>query len=204
MRILFLLIFLVGIALASADWVAAQFLSRDIGRWRLYNAGAEPLPAQVRLADSDAPLRVDVELGTVGLGAMEAGRAVVTLTAATEGRTVLAKAMDFAGVQPRDTNIQTQERVYIDTAGTLDQVSAGLYVFNAGPGDAEDVSIRHVDLVLRRQVAQLDPRLQPVGYTLMAVGFIGAVLAFRRGGRGRPSNPNSQPPPRWGRGGGSN
>ena len=33
----------------------------------------------------------------------------------------------------------------------------------------------------------------------MAIGFIGFVLALRRGG-GTPPNPNSQPPPpRWGR-----
>ncbi|MER9236146.1 hypothetical protein NKI56_29540, partial [Mesorhizobium sp. M0622] len=42
-------------------------------------------------------------------------------------------------------------------------------------------------------------RARPIGFSLMATGLVGLVLAFRFGGR-RPENPNSQPPPRWGRG----
>jgi len=203
MRIVFLIVFLAGVALAGVDWLAGQALGHDIGRWRLYDAGTGPAPAHIDLAGKDAPLRVVVDLGVAGRDGMQEGQAAVTLTVAKDGRTVLAKAMDFAGVRPHDTNIQTQEKIFVDTAGMLDRVDAGSYVFTAGLGDAEDVSVRHVDLVLRHEWAAADPRYQPVGFALMAVGFIGAVLAFRRAG-GRPQNPNSQPPrPRWGRGGAS-
>ncbi len=58
--------------------------------------------------------------------------------------------------------------------------------------------MRSVDLILRRGAAKLDARIQPVGFALMAIGFIGLVLALRAGRRNK--NPNSQPPPRWGRG----
>jgi hypothetical protein len=204
MRLVFLIVFLAGIALAGSNWLASQVFSRDIGRWRLYDARTGPLPAQLNLAEKDAPLRVVVDLGVAGLQAMRAGRAVVTLTAATDGRTVLAKAMDFAGAQPRDTNIQMQERAFVETAGIIDPVVSGTYVFTAGLGDAESVSIRYADLVLRHEWGGTDPRYQPIGYALMAVGFIGLVLAFRRGGGRRPQNPNSQPPlPPRGRGGAS-
>lgn len=201
MRIVFLIVFLAGAALAGADWLAAQVPGQDFGRWRVYDAGTGPLPARMDLAEKDAPLRVLLDLGVTGSPAMREGQAVVTLTVATEGTTVLAEAVDFAGVRPNDTNIQRQEKVLTDTVGTLDAVTAGPYVFTAGLGDAEGASVRYVDLVLRHEWAMVDPRYQPIGYVLMAVGFIGLVLAFRRAG-GRPRNPNSQPPPpRWGRGG---
>ena len=44
-----------------------------------------------------------------------------------------------------------------------------------------------------------DERVQPVGFSLMAIGFIGLVLALRARPR-RPQNPNSQPPPPAGAG----
>ena len=203
MRFVFLIVFLVGVALAGSDWLATQVLSRDLGRWRLYDAVSGPLPAQVDLTQKDAPVRVVVDLGVAGLQKVSEGQALVTLTAATGGRTVLAQAMDFAGVRSRDTNIQLQEKAYSDTAGILYPANPGTYVFTAGLGDAEGISVRYADLVLRHEWGGSDPRYQPIGYALMAVGFIGMVLAFRRGG-GAPKNPNSQPPPpRWGRGGAS-
>jgi len=204
MRLIFMIVFLAGVALAGTGWLATQVLSHDIGRWRLYDAGTGPLPAHIDLAEKDAPLRVIVDLGVAGPHEMQEGEAAVTLTVAREGRTVLARAMDFAGVHPRDTNIQTQERIYVDTAGMIDRVDTGNYVFTAGMGDAEDVTVRHVDLVLRHEWGAADPRYRPIGYALMVVGFVGLVLAFRHTGGGRPQNPNSQPPPpRWGRGGAS-
>ena len=69
-----------------------------------------------------------------------------------------------------------------------------------GATDADDIRIRAVDLILRSDAAEPDSRAQPVGFSLIAVGFIGLLLAIRSGGR--PQNPNSQPPPpRWGRAG---
>jgi hypothetical protein len=67
-------------------------------------------------------------------------------------------------------------------------------------GDAEGIDIARVDLVLQHVPQKADPRAQPIGFTLMAVGFIGFVLMLRGKDGGTPPNPNSQPPPpRWGR-----
>jgi hypothetical protein len=200
MRVLFFLMLVAGFGFASYPWVSANFLERNVGTWRIYDAVSGPLPAHARLTESDAPLRVIVEMTTTGVLDPEDDQAVLTLTATTGGRTVLAETLDFEDAEPRETNPQTQEKVFRDSAGVLDTVEPGTYVFTAGPGDAEGVSVRFVDLILRTEAAPFDGRLQPLGFSLMAIGFIGFVLAMRRG---RPErNPNSQPPkPRWGRGG---
>ncbi|WP_394891065.1 hypothetical protein ACG873_06985 [Mesorhizobium sp. AaZ16] len=200
MRVLFFVMLVAGLGFASYPWVSANFLERNVGAWRIYDAVSGPLPAHARLTESDAPLRVIVEMTTTGVLDPADDQAVLTLTATTGGRTVLAEALDFEDAEPRETNPQTQEKVFRDTAGVLDMLEPGAYVFTAGPGDAEGVSVRFVDLVLRTEAAPFDERLQPLGFALMAIGFFGFVLALRRG---RPErNPNSQPPgPRWGRGG---
>jgi hypothetical protein len=65
---------------------------------------------------------------------------------------------------------------------------------------SEGIDIGKVDLVLEHGPQRADPRTQPIGFVLMAVGFIGFVLGLRgRRDGGTPPNPNSQPPPRWGR-----
>jgi hypothetical protein len=73
-----------------------------------------------------------------------------------------------------------------------------------GRGDADEIDIARVDLVLQRAAQKADPRAAPIGYVVMAVGAILFLLSFRGGGSAPPANPNSQPPPprpRWGRSG---
>ncbi|MEX0955624.1 MAG: hypothetical protein WDZ83_10470 [Rhizobiaceae bacterium] len=54
-----------------------------------------------------------------------------------------------------------------------------------------------VDLTLNAGAFDLDQRAIPAGFIMMAVGLVGfAASLFRR----RRENPNSKPPPRWGRG----
>jgi hypothetical protein len=201
MRALFFVMFVAGFGFASYPWVSANFFERNVGAWRIYDAVSGSLPAHAQLTEGDAPLRIIVEMTTTGELDLAEDQAVLTLTATIGGRTVLAEALNFEDAEPRETNPQTQEKVFRDTAGVLDTVAPGAYVFTAGPGDAEGVSVRFVDLVLRTEAAPFDERLQPLGFSLMAIGFIGFVLALRRGKSER--DPNSQPPkPRWGRGGG--
>jgi hypothetical protein len=202
MRLLFLFVFVGGLALAAVPWFSENFLARDIGVWRVYDSATGYLPAQARLKSEDAPLNVLVDMTTVGPASLSDDRVVLTLTAAAGGQTVLAKALTFAHAGARDTNPQTGEKIFREAAGIIDPVEFGDYVFTLGEGDAEGVTVRSVDLILRRGGGAHDERIQPLGYALMAIGFIGLVLALRRGGGSRPQNPNSQPPPpRWGRGG---
>ena len=64
------------------------------------------------------------------------------------------------------------------------------------------VELRSVDLRLRGGGVAYDERAQPIGFSLMAIGFIGFMMSFRRGGRGNGGGDQQPPGPRWGRGGG--
>ena len=89
----------------------------DLGNWRLYEESQGYQPVDVDLKASDAPVRVLVEMSTVGQPVLNGDGAVLTLTADHESRTVLAETLAFEEARPRETNPQTQERVYRDSAG---------------------------------------------------------------------------------------
>ncbi|MER8885666.1 hypothetical protein NKJ73_13030 [Mesorhizobium sp. M0074] len=201
MRSLFALILLIGTGIGVVyPWAMTNFSGREIGIWRVYDQGRFK-PVTVPLSARDGPLRVLVDLTARAERIVSQQRTVLTLTAATGGRTVLASTLQFNhSDNPRQVSPQLPDRIFRDEAGLIPTVTPGSYIFTVGPGDAEGIPMRAVDLVLRSGAGEVDRRARPVGFSLMAAGLVGLVLAFRFGGR-RPENPNSQPPPpRWGRG----
>lgn len=203
MRVFFFLVFLAGAAAGIGyPFVLGNFSGDEIGVWRVYEHGSGFRPVTVALDWSDAPLRVLVDMVSVGTPRLSGDRTVLTLTAATGGRTVLAGTIGFVNATPRQDSPQSGDQIYRDEAGVMTKLDSGDYLFTVGPGDADGIEMRSVDLVLRGGAAEPDPRAVPIGYMLMAVGAVGFVIALSRGGR-RPGNPNSKPPaPRWGRSGG--
>ncbi|ESX25215.1 MULTISPECIES: hypothetical protein [unclassified Mesorhizobium] len=201
MRFLFVLILLAGAASGFVyPWAMSNFSGHEIGTWRVYDQGRFR-PVTVTLKAGDAPVRVLVDLTAKAERIVSQQRTVLTLTAATAGRTVLASTLQFNHADnPRQVSPQLPDKIFRDEAGVIETVSPGAYLFTAGPGDADDIPIRAVDLILRSGAGEIDQRARPVGYGLMAVGLIGFLLTLAFGGR-RPENPNSKPPPpRWGRG----
>lgn len=205
MRLIFFLILLAGLALGvGTQFYANNFAGRELGVWRVYEQGKSFQPFQVYLTNSDAPLNIIVDLTTIGTPTLVEDRTVLTLTVGRNGSTVLTDTLSFVNARPRVESPQSIDRIYRSFAGPLPAVDDGNYVFTVGLGDVDRIDIRYVDVILRAGVESFDPRLQPIGYALIAVGVIGFVLALRRrksGGDGG-GNPNSQPPPpRWGRDG---
>jgi hypothetical protein len=201
MRLLFQLIFLVGAAIGFGyPYVIRNFSGHEIGTWRVYDSVGGFRSIEPTLGATDAPVRVliDVTSSAAPLAAEDA--AILTITAAAGGRTVLAETIGLAGAAMRDDTPQTLQKIYRIDAGAIAEVEDGIHTFTLGPGDAEGIDMESVDLILLAGAGAYDQRAQPLGFSLMAIGFIGFVLAMRRG---RPErNLNSQPPkPRWGRGG---
>lgn len=201
MRTLFVLLFLAGLVTGFGyPWYATNFSGHEIGNWQVYRRGDSFKPVTTRLTAADWPVRVLVDMSAVAPPEFAPASTVLTLTASTGGRTVLAETLTFSEAKPQERSPQLRERVYRDEGGVITAAEDGDYTFVVGQGDAERIEIRAVDLILRGGAVAVDPRAQPIGYSLVAVGLIGFVLASRRR---RERNPNSQPPqPRWGRDGG--
>ncbi|TPN79575.1 hypothetical protein FJ988_22955 [Mesorhizobium sp. CU3] len=204
MRFLSLLLLIAGAAIGIFyPWAMSNFSGHAIGTYRVYEGGRFK-PVTVQLAAGDAPLRVLVDLTARAERIAGQQRTLLTLTAASGGRTVLASTLSFNHTDnPREVSPQLPDKIFRDEAGVIETVTPGPYVFTVGPGDADGIDMRAVDLILRAGTGSIDERAQPAGYTLMGIGLSGLVLTlvFGRGDK-PPQNPNSQPPPpRWGRNG---
>ena len=199
MRTIFFLILLAGAGAGFFyPWAVTNFSGREIGTWRVYDRGGVFRPISAKLSSNDDPVRVLVDMTAIAPPEFASSSTVLTLTASRGGHTVLAETLNFAEVKPQEKSPQLREKVYRDEAGVMSGIEDGDYTFVVGEGDAEGIQMRSVDLILRGGAGAVDPRLQPVGFALTAIGFIGLVLSMRRGPRKR--NANSQPPaPRWGR-----
>ena len=205
MRLVFTaLVFLFGLGLAFGYPLLARNLPPEpIGTWPVYAPLTGFLVFDAKLKPADAPVQVYLDLTSAGAPKFGKDSAVLTLTVAADGKTLLATPLTFEDAVARDDTPQTPELVYRTNAGVIDPANAAgqSYRFTTGPGDAEGIDIAKVDLVLEHGPQRVDQRAQPIGFVLMAVGFIGFVLSLRGRGGGTPPNPNSQPPPpRWGRG----
>lgn len=197
MRIIFLLMFVAGLAVGIGYPFAVQNVSGyEIGRYPAYDRQGGFKVVEENLAPADAPVRVLVDMSSLGSLTLDGATTVLTLTATVEGRTVMASTLTFAHQQPRSDNPQTGGMIYRDEAGLIDPVESGRYRFVLGPGDAEGIEMRSAEIVLRAGAFDLDPRAVPIGYALMALGFVGFFVSLQRRKKTPPAAP---PPPKWGR-----
>lgn len=199
MRFVFLLLFLAGLAAGvGSPFVAERFSQVVLGTWPAYQPASGFRAITVPLKPESAPLEILLDLSAPAPFEPDKTSSSATVTVAHDGRTVLAAPVSFDAAAMRDDNPQTPARTFRAVAGRLETVEAGSYTLTVARGEAEIPQVTGLDLVLRRATA-LDSRIQPVGFALAAIGFIGFMLtAFRR----KPAASAERPPkPRWGRGG---
>jgi MYXO-CTERM domain-containing protein len=197
MRFFFLLMILAGLALgAGYTWYQYNMAGGEIGTYRVYVRGGSFKLQTVVLAQSDAPVRVFVDMVPLQGYYPTQSRTALTLTASVEGRTVLASSLSYVSSTEESKNLQTTRKVFRDRAGDLNIVTPGEYTFIIGEGDMEGLSIDTVDLVLRRNAAESDPRAMPAGAALVLLGLLGLIRAMRRR---RAEGAVEAAKPKWGR-----
>lgn len=196
LRLFLLLMTLVGIGLAFVmPWAAEHQEAVETGRWRVYDRAAGFRDVSVDVPETQATSLV---LDITTQGPLPAGHsgAIVAVTAARSGSTVLAESVDLDGIRARLATPQNAESVYTVTVAQLGAEASGQLDFRFTRGDAEIDRIVAIDMVLTSRTFDADPRLLPVGYVLLVVGFVGLVTSFRSR---RPQERTEPPPPRWGR-----
>ncbi|MBX3568183.1 MAG: hypothetical protein KF914_09000 [Rhizobiaceae bacterium] len=202
MRLLFLLMLLIGAGIAFVYPVStAQFSGHDIGTFRAYDVADGFQQVPVDLDSKDTPVLVSADvIAAIPREGVPAGQSVLTVTAAVDGRTVLAETLDLSRAEPREDSPQTAQRIYRLSVGSIAVESPASYTFVVGPGDAEGVHLNQVDLILRGSSVPYRDSAVPIGLSVLAIGFIGFVNSLRRR-RTAPAGKAEPPKPRWGRGG---
>ena len=200
MRLIFLLLVLGGIGASFVyPWVVTNFSGHEIGTWRVYERGQAFQPVVARLAAADAPVRVMVDMIAVAPPEFAQSSTVLTLTASTGGRTVLAEPLSFAEAKPQEKSPQTA-RESLPRRGRRHLQCSGRRLHlrrRTGRCGRDPDQVRRSRPARRRGVGRCEGAAARLA--AIAIGFIGLVLAMRRGRRDR--KPDAPPAPRWGRGG---
>lgn len=190
MRLLMLGVFGLGLLLAVVyPWSARNQTGYEIGRVPVLNLLSTGEPVEIALDPSEERVRVAVEIAISGEDAQ--GADLMEVTVSREGRTELVRVLALSDALPRP---QSQENLYRLEVGTLYLIRPESYVFSFVPREGS-AAIRSAELILTGGFMDFDDKVPPIGFGLIAIGFVGMALTFRR----RRDNPNSKPPPRWGR-----
>ncbi|MEX0408436.1 hypothetical protein ABGN05_22500 [Aquibium sp. LZ166] len=199
MRFFFLIILLAGLALGVGyPWAVRNVSGYEIGIFPVFGQGSGFTPAEVALAPSEAPVSVAVEMQTSTPFTTEEGTAVLTITAITDGRTVLVAPVSFENAASKSASPQGGI-VYRADVATIDPVDGDEnYVFTVERADVEELPLVRVSLILNAGAFDLDARAVPIGYILILVGLVGFVAMFRR--RRILNRKVAAEQPKWGRG----
>ena len=204
MRKLYFLMILAGFAAGFGyPWYIYNLSGQEIGSYVVYRPTIGFIPIDVVLSQSQSPVRVFADLTPLNGYYPDQARTMLTFTASTGGKTVLATTMNYVASSEEAKNLQTADKVFRDRVGDLVIETPGTYHLVVGEGDLEGLSIKKVELVLRANAVETDPRAFPVGMALFALGVFGMVRSGRRkaGANGQTAAPPPAEPekPKWGR-----
>ena len=206
MRKLFFLMILAGVAIGFGyPWYMENRSGGAIGSYTVYRQTTGFTPVDVVLSQSQSPVRIFADLTPLRGFNPDISRTMLTLTASTGGKTVLASTMSFASSTAETRNLQNAEKIFRDVAGELIVTTPGSYRLVVGEGDLDGLSLKKVDLVLRANAEETDPRAFPVGMGLFGLGIFGMIRSSRHRNDGLAPQSATPPPPaepekpKWGR-----
>ncbi len=205
MRKLFFLMILAGVGIGFGyPWFLENRSGKNVGTYTVYRQTTGFTPVDVVLSQSQSPVRVFADLTPLKGYYPDTTSTVLTFTASTGGKTVLATRMNFVASSVEAKNLQNSEKIFRDRAGDLVITAPGTYHFVVGEGDLEGLSLKKVDLVLRQNAVEIDPRAFPIGMGLFGLGVFG-MISWRRRDAKIPVGQTTTPPPaepekpKWGR-----
>ncbi len=196
MRGIFILLILAGIGCGAAyPWYIHNRSGNDIGTYRVFQRPGVFKSVDVILTPDEAPVRVFVDMMPIMQNYPDGAQSLLHLTATTSGKTVMDTNLNFAAGIADGRGLQRSEKIFRDTAGELTEITAGQYHFTLERGGFEGLSLKTVDIVLKGNVEEVDPRAIPAGIGLFAIGLLGLI----RSRRAAPPEDDNAEKPKWGR-----
>ena len=173
MRAVFIAMIVAGFGVALGyPWYMRHFTGDEIGRWPMLESGqAGFITQEIKLEASDAPVRIFIDAVPLPGYVPADRRSAITLAVSRNGMPVLSQGLDFASTsssvntdRPQDGSILRQ------SAGDIDPVLSGDYVFRAVQGNTDGLQLSNAELVLRRGADEADETYTTIGLVLGVLG----------------------------------
>ena len=175
-------------------WAVKNLSGREVGIYRIYDGGKFPAAAAI-LADTDAPVRVDVVV--VAQTSQKLAPLALSVSASTRGKVVFSETLKLRHVTTIEHDPTVLDPVFRRIAGLIHEVEPGIYDFAIDHPTTSVAGVRSVDIVLRGGVMELDRRAHTFGSFVLATGMAGFAVSMARN-HGR-TKKVKVPAPRWGR-----
>lgn len=197
-RFLFLIIAAIGIVLAVIyPFVVQNFGGYELERHQVYSGANGFSAVEVTLTSEEAPVRVLVDyVSSTQVNAVMAS-AALAMTVLRNGEKAIEQTLEFVHSSPGENSVQSGSFSYRASGGVIHPVGTETFSFAFTPVGETTLKPDSVELILMASAIEWEPRAQLLGYVMMALGFIGFVIATV--GKGKKTEIHN--PQKWGRGG---
>lgn len=178
MRFVGFLLLLLGLAAAFGERITgAPFGEFEIGRYYAVSQARNFNPILVTMREEFAPLGVSLEV-TPRPGAYDAGgESVLTMNVSDPDGQVTDQTLR---ISPFTAYGREDGTMLLENALTIDPVKSGVYTFQLGDGDRDELGISDIVLNLKGHAGSFTFNVQPIGFVLALLGVIAILLGRRR------------------------
>ena len=178
MRIVGLLLLLVGLAAVLGDRVTGTPLGEFfIGRYYAVSEARNFNPILVTMREDYAPLGVSLEV-TPRAGAYDAGgETVLTMHVVDPDGQMTDQTLR---ISPKTAYGRDDGTMLLENALTIDPLKSGVYTFQLGNGDRDELGVSEIVLNLKGHAGSFAYDVQPIGFVFTLVGVMVLLLGRRR------------------------
>jgi hypothetical protein len=198
-RLLGLLLFIAGLALSFAPAATfSQFLGREIARETVFEDGAFR-EAVVDLNPALAPAAFRLRIEEDGRYDPASGQAALAVVISHSGQSGFAAPVIPTERDRAPEAVQSGAVVYDVAVTRFSELVSGPYRFTVSEGDADEIGLTRVDLVVQANAFVEPPDFAFYGNVALWLGAALFFIGLRRRNRNRAANPSEPPAPKWGR-----